>query len=129
MGPIDEIKNRWIRVFEQKTLEDQKTVLSKLTDEEKIHDARVLLTLVEKLEAELTDLKNPVSSSVGQAVQYHDGELSYRVEGVFIKAAVLQRIVTWFIRVFKGNKITKKLQQDGEELLTELLNRRYNVNR
>lgn len=122
MNIFDEIRNRWHRVFEQKTDELKHTQIQTIAPLTIAADIKVLQERVRELEAKLTDAMNPVSSSFGPVTLLKDGTLHYMINGSYVELPSIHKALEFLADKLKNDEaFTKKfVAQYGNEVADEI---------
>lgn len=125
MNIFDEIQNRWHRVFEQTTDEKKIAQVQAIDPLTIAADLKTLQEHSRQLEREVAALQNqPFSSSVGPLLDIRNGELYYRLHGLFVSVTSVYQALDHIVKLLKTDaSFAKKFRaQFGEKIETDIRN-------
>ncbi len=125
MNIFDEIMNRWHRVFEQPTNEAKITQVQKIDPLQIATDIQALQEKMKRLEREVSELQNGhFSSSVGPLLDIKNGEIYYRLRGLFVSITSISTALNYLVDLLKTDEgFSKKFRSKfGEVVENEVKN-------
>ena len=108
MDKLGELNNRWFRIFEKETDEEQRQAQLKIPSNQITGDVRYLVDTVKNLEGRLSASQNKFSSQVGQTVLWKDGDLLYMLQGRYIPVEDLVAGLKLLLELAVKQKTTKE---------------------
>lgn len=123
MNIFDEIQNRWHRVFEQPTDEGKTSQVQRIEPLQIAKDIQTLQDRLKRLEREVSELQNGgFSSSVGPLLDIKNGEIYYRLRGLFIRSSSIATALNYIVQLLStDSSFAKKFRsQFGETVEKEV---------
>lgn len=127
MNIFDEINNRWFRVFEQSTPEAQDSKVLEINPRTIHTDVKTLQNRIKELERNLSDAMCAHSSRFGPLLKIENGELYYRLRGLFVKLLSIYAALDFFVGLLHtdeslAKKFRKEAGEEAEKEIKEIFN-------
>lgn len=125
MNRFDELNDRWFRVFEQPNDLDKSRKFQVIPHNVVFEDVQLLQARVKELEAEVAGLYNQNSSHYGPLVKIENGELYYRILGLFTKLSSITAALT-FLNSLLDDKTSKQFAREHGADVVENIKQVFN---